>query len=104
MITETTPVYKTEPVIDTSVIKLTFGAKEIFTTITETHGVTTRTDYITATKTVNGGGLGGVTAALGGLSQLGQQSPEQARGNNLPTICKFLSCVSTFLNTKRNIL
>ena len=44
VITETTPVYKTEPVIDTSVIKLTFGAKEIFTTITETHGVTTRTD------------------------------------------------------------
>jgi len=80
VITETTPVYKTEPVIDTSVIKLTFGAKEIFTTITETHGVTTRTDYITATKTVNGGGLGGVTAALGGLSQLGQQSPEQAPG------------------------
>ena len=72
MITETTPVYKTEPVIETSVIKLTFGAREIFTTITETHGVTTKTDYIYATKTVNnGGGLGGLTAALGGLGQLG---------------------------------
>ena len=74
--------YKTEPVIETSVIKVTFGAKEIFTTITETHGVTTKTDYITATKTVNGGGLGGITAALGGLSQLGSLGgqPEQAPG------------------------
>jgi len=82
VITETSPVYKTEPVIETSVIKVTFGAKEIFTTITETHGVTTKTDYITATKTVNGGGLGGITAALGGLSQLGSLGgqPEQAPG------------------------
>ena len=31
-------------------------------------------------------GAARVTAALGGLSQLGQQSPEQARVNNLPTI------------------
>ena len=94
VITETTPVYKTEPVINTSVIKLTFGAKEIFTTITETHGVTTRTEYITATKTINnGGGLGGVTGALGGLGQLGggPALPEQARvKNNFPMSRKSL--------------
>ena len=71
VITETSPVYKTEPVIETSVIKLTFGAREIFTTLTETQGVTTKTDYIYATKTVNNGGLGGLTAALGGLGGLG---------------------------------
>ena len=79
MITETSPVYKTESVIETSVIKLNFGNREIFTTITNTNGVTTKTDYITATKTINSGGLGGLTAAFGGLGQLGglqQQQPQ----------------------------
>jgi len=79
VITETSPVYKTESVIETSVIKLNFGNREIFTTITNTNGVTTKTDYITATKTINSGGLGGLTAAFGGLGQLGglqQQQPQ----------------------------
>ena len=67
MITESSAVYKTEPVIETSVIKLTFGAREIFTTITETAGVTTKTDYIYATKTINGGGLGGIMGIIGEL-------------------------------------
>ena len=51
--------------IETSVIKLFLGAKEYFTTLTNTHGVTVKTDYILATKTINSPtGLGGLTAGL----------------------------------------
>ena len=65
VITESSPVYKTEPVIETSVIKLFLGAKEYFTTLTNTQGVTVKTDYILATKTINSPtGLGGLTAGL----------------------------------------
>ena len=68
MVTESSPVYKTEPVIETSVIKLFLGAKEYFTTLTNTNGVTVKTDYVLATKTIN------APAGLGGLSQ----APDQA--------------------------
>ena len=51
--------------IETSVIKLFLGAKEYFTTLTNTQGVTVKTDYILATKTINSPtGLGGLTAGL----------------------------------------
>ena len=51
--------------IETSVIKLFPGAKEYFTTLTNTQGVTVKTDYILATKTINSPtGLGGLTAGL----------------------------------------
>ena len=73
VITESSPVYKTEPVIETSVIKLFLGAKEYFTTLTNTHGVTVKTDYILATKTINSPtGLGALTAGLGGLAEVDQ--------------------------------
>ena len=59
--------------IETSVIKLFLGAKEYFTTLTNTHGVTVKTDYILATKTINSPtGLAALTAGLGGLAELEQ--------------------------------
>ena len=59
--------------IETSVIKLFLGAKEYFTTLTNTQGVTVKTDYILATKTINSPtGLGGLTAGLGGLAEVDQ--------------------------------
>merc|ERR1719242_1770331 len=62
VITESSPVYKTEPVVETSVIKLFLGAKEYYTTLTNTNGVTVKTDYILSTKTINAPtGLGGLT-------------------------------------------
>ena len=72
VVTESSPVYKTEPVVQTSVIKLFLGAKEIFTTLSQTVGLTTRTDYVYSTRTV-GGGLVGLAGVLGGLGQLGGQ-------------------------------
>ena len=33
VVTESSPVYRTEPVVETSVIRLLFGAKETFTTL-----------------------------------------------------------------------
>ena len=62
VITESSPVYKTEPVVETSVNKLFLGAKEYYTTLTNTNGVTVKTDYILSTKTINAPtGLGGLT-------------------------------------------
>ena len=52
----------TEPVVETSVIRLLFGAKETFTTLVQTNGFTTLTDFVLTTKTVSGG--------LGGAGQL----------------------------------
>ena len=62
VVTESSPVYMTEPVVETSVIRLLFGAKETFTTLVQTNGFTTRTDFVLTTKTVSGG--------LGGAGQL----------------------------------
>ena len=61
MVTESSPVYVTEPVIDTTVLKVFFGARETYTTLVNTAGVTTRTEYVTSTRTLAPG--------LGGLGQ-----------------------------------
>ena len=66
VVTESSPIYKTEPVVESSVIQLFLGAKEFFTTLSSTVGFTTKTDYVLSTRTVSGGGLGGL-AALQGL-------------------------------------
>merc|ERR1719500_1124631 len=89
VITESSPIYKTEPVIQTSVIKLFLGAKEFFTTLTQTNGVTTKTDYVYSTRTVSGG-LGGLAGALGGLGHVGgsqptPQQPAQGLGGIIPS-------------------
>jgi len=76
VVTESSPIYKTEPVIESSVIKIILGAKEILTTLVSTVGFTTKTDYVLSTRTVAGGGLGGLSGALGGL----QQSPNRRLG------------------------
>jgi len=73
VVTESSPVYKTEPVVESSVLQLFLGAKEFFTTLTSTVGFTTKTDYVLSTRTVAGGGLGGL-GALGGLQA---QAPTQ---------------------------
>ena len=59
-VTESSPVYVTEPVIDTTVLKVFFGARETYTTLVNTAGVTTRTEYVTSTRTLAPGlpGLG----------------------------------------------
>ena len=61
VVTESSPVYVTEPVIDTTVLKVFFGARETYTTLVNTAGVTTRTEYVTSTRTLAPG--------LGGLGQ-----------------------------------
>ena len=61
VVTESSPVYVTEPVIDTTVLKVFFGARETYTTLVNTAGVTTRTEYLTSTRTLAPG--------LGGLGQ-----------------------------------
>ena len=80
VVTESSPVYKTEPVVESSVLQLFLGAKEFFTTLTSTIGFTTKTDYVLSTRTVSKGGLGGLGAlgALGGLGGLQQQREQQA--------------------------
>ena len=62
VVTESSPVYVTEPVIDTTVLKVFFGARETYTTLVNTAGVTTRTEYLTSTRTL-----------APGLAGLGQQ-------------------------------
>jgi len=98
VITESSPIYKTEPVIQTSVIKLFLGAKEFYTTLTQTNGVTTKTDYVYSTRTVNGG-LGGLAGALGGLGQIAgtkQAAPQPggAIGGILPSFTVISSPVT----------
>ena len=79
MVTESSPVYKTEPVVESSVLQLFLGAKEFFTTLTSTVGFTTKTDYVLSTRTVSKGGLGGLGAlgALGGLGGLQGLQPQR---------------------------
>ena len=53
--------YITEPQVDTTVLKVFFGARETYTTLVNTLGMTTKTDFVITTKTINnnsGGGLG----------------------------------------------
>jgi len=99
VVTESSPVYKTEPVVQTSVIKLFLGAKEFYTTLTQTNGVTTKTDYVYTTKTVNRG-LGGL--ALGGIGQptietaaQHQQQPQPAAGAGLGGLIPSYTLVSS---------
>ena len=53
--------YITEPLVSTTVLKVFFGARETYTTLVNTAGVTTRTEYLTSTRTLAPG--------LGGLGQ-----------------------------------
>ena len=76
MVTESSPVYKTEPLVESSVLQLFLGAKEFFTTLTSTVGFTTKTDYVLSTRTVSKGGLGGL-GALGALGGLGGLQPQR---------------------------
>ena len=80
VVTDSSPVYKTEPVVESSVLQLFLGAKEFFTTLTSTVGFTTRTDYVLSTRVVSGGGLGGLAGVLGGLQQRPQQAPQGLGG------------------------
>ena len=74
VVTESSPVYRTEPVVETSVIKLFLGAKEYYTTLTNTNGVTVKTDYVLSTKTINAPtSLGGLTAGIGALNPAEEQ-------------------------------
>ena len=96
--TESSPVYKTEPVVESSVLQLFLGAKEFFTTLTSTVGFTTKTDYVLSTRTVSKGGLGGL-GALGGLQglqpKLEQQAPQQGLGALLGQGVKIVSSAVT---------
>ena len=56
--------------VETSVIKLRFGAKETFTTLVQTVGVTTSTDYVLTTRTLAGGGLAGASPQIPNLAAL----------------------------------
>jgi len=98
VVTESSPIYKTEPVIRTSVIKLFLGAKEFFTTLTTTAGVTTKTEYVYSTRTVSGG-LGGLAGVLGGLGNFGgaqpvAQQPAAGFGGILPSYTLISSPVT----------
>jgi len=62
VVTESTPVFRTSTVYDTSTLRLRQGSKEFTTVITKPLGITTLTDYTYSTKTVSpGGGLSGYT-------------------------------------------
>ena len=95
VITESSPVITTKPVIETSVLKVTFGAREILTTIVETKGVTTSTDYILATKTVENGGFGGITDALGALGGLQAGAADVQAQNPFAGLVPSFTLVST---------
>ena len=68
--TESSPVLVTRPVVETSVIRLLFGAKETFTTLIQTAGVTTSTDYVLTTKTLAGARLALANKQLPNLAAL----------------------------------
>ncbi|XP_023340559.1 cell wall protein DAN4 [Eurytemora carolleeae] len=73
VVTESTPVLRTETVYETNTIKLFQGAKEFTTLVTNVVGLTTITDYDYSTSTVAPGlGFGGISGLgnLGGLSGL----------------------------------
>ena len=56
--------------VETSVIRLLFGAKETFTTLIKTLGVRTSTDYVLTTRTLGGGGLALPNTQLPNLAAL----------------------------------
>ena len=60
----------TKPVVETSVIRLLFGAKETFTTLIQTVGLTTSTDYVLTTRTLPSPGLAGANQQLPNLAAL----------------------------------
>ena len=72
IVTKSIPKYKTETVYATSTIPLFLGAKKFFTTLTQSIGMTTITEYETQTQSVspNGGG------AIGGLGNLFGNQPQ----------------------------
>ena len=69
VIITSTPVLKTETMYATSTIPLFLGNKKFFTTLTQEIGVTTKTEYETATQTVQAANAGGL---LGGLNMPNQ--------------------------------
>ena len=60
----------TQPVVETSVIRLLFGAKETFTTLIQTVGLTTSTDYVLTTRTLPSPGLAGANQQFPNLAAL----------------------------------
>ena len=68
--TESSPVLVTRPVVETSVIRLLFGAKETFTTLIQTVGLTTSTDYVLTTRTLPSPGLAAANQQLPNLAAL----------------------------------
>jgi len=80
VVTESTPVYRTETVYETDTINLRLGNKDLTTYLTNAVSVTTHTDYTYNTRTVNQGlSLGGFGSLGGGLNQpQPQQQPQNA--------------------------
>ena len=70
VITESSPVYITEPLVDTTVLKVFFGARETYTTLVNTNGMTTRTDFVITTKTINNNNRGLGAANLPALAAM----------------------------------
>ena len=56
--------------VETSVIRLLFGAKETFTTLVQTVGLTTSTDYVLTTRTLPAAGLAAANHQLPNLAAL----------------------------------
>ena len=72
IVTKSIPKYKTETVYATSTIPLFLGAKKFFTTLTQSIGLTTITEYDTQTQSVApnvGGNLGGLGNIFGNQPQ-----------------------------------
>ena len=83
IITKSIPTYKTETVYATSTIPLFLGAKKFFTTLTQSIGMTTITEYETQTQSVSpggGNGLGGLNL-FGGFGNQPQASAPAFAGN-----------------------
>ena len=70
VITKSTPVVRTETIFATSTIPLFLGAKKFFTTLTQSIGMTTITDYKTETQSVAApSAFPGLQPSLPGLPQ-----------------------------------
>ena len=82
VVTKSIPVFRTETIYATSTIPLFLGAKKFFTTLTQSIGMTTITDYKTETQSV-GGPTGpsvpsgfGLPSALAGLQGQADGQPK----------------------------